>query len=286
MEASLLKFIFIFGTFHSFIYLTFALGFSLVFGVARIPYLSYAGLYTLSAYVLHLILERLGFPLLASAAITVGLVGLLSVVIGDYIVKPSMKNPLSIFISTMTVSYIVEEVFRIKMGLTPITLPSMRGVINVLGVPIAQQWMIVLAVGAISSAILLLYLTKTATGKAIRAVAESWYESMIVGINPYKVFRITMLIAGLLASVASLSLSPLKAVIPSMGWSPLFVSFAIVILGGMGSIKGTIVGSFVYGFIEQFVTWSYGGGYASIVPLVLIVLILLVRPTGLFGERG
>lgn len=285
MEPSLLKYIFIFGILHSSIYLSFALGFSLIFGVARIPYLSYAGLYTLTAYLMYIITNRFEFPVLLSAALSIGAVGLLSVIIGDYIVKPSMKNPLSIFISTMTVSYIVEEIFRIKMGLTPITLPALRGVTLLAGVPIAQQWITVLVVGLASSTIVLIFLSKTATGKAIRAVAESWYESMIVGANPFKIFRITMLIAGLLAGLASITLSPLKAVVPSMGWSPLFASFAIVILGGMGSVKGTVVGSFIYGFVEQFVTWNYGGGYAPIIPLILIVFILIFRPTGLFGEK-
>jgi branched-subunit amino acid ABC-type transport system permease component len=285
MEFTLIKFIFIFGVLHSFIYLSFALGFSLVFGVAKIPYLSYAGLYTLSAYLMHLLLIKAGAPTIISAILSIGAVGGLSIVIGDYIVKPSMKNPLSIFISTMTVSFIVEEVFRIKMGLTPVALPALRGVITIAGVPVAQQWIAVLIIGAVSSFLVLIYLSKTATGKSIRAVAESWYESMIIGINPYKVFRVTMLIAGLLAGVASISLSPLKAVVPSMGWSPLFVSFAIVILGGMGSIKGTVVASFIYGFVEQFVTWKYGGAFASIVPLALIVLVLIFRPTGLFGEK-
>jgi len=206
--------------------------------------------------------------------------------VGEAVIRTALKVPISVLISTLATAYIIEEVFRIEFGLTPITLPSVRGVSVIWGIPINNQWLLVLLTSIIMSSALLLFLKYTSTGKAIRATAESWEESMIIGVNPLKVFRVTMVIAGAYAAIAGIVLSPLKAVVPDMGWSPLFTAFTIVALGGMGSIKGTIIAATIYGFAEQSITWFFGGAYAEIVPLIIIILVLLLKPSGLFGERA
>ncbi len=285
MSLDLIKYIIVFGFLHSSIYMVFSLGFSLIFGVAKIPHLAYGALYTMSAYLSYILLTSLGLNPWISMFAAVVIVALLNLVKGDVIIKPSLKMPVSVFISTFATAYIVEEVFRIELGLTPITLPSLSGVTIIGGIPVNNQWFLVLLVSIFMSAFLLTFLKYTTTGKALRAVAESWEESMIAGIDPLKVFRITMFLSGAYAAIAGILLSPLKAVTPEMGWGPLFTAFAIIILGGMGSIKGTIVASLIYGFVEQGITWTLGGAFAEIVPLILIVATLIVRPTGLFGEK-
>ena len=283
--TSIIDYILIFGFLHASIYMVFSLGFSLIFGVAKIPYLAYGALYTSSAYITYLFLTYFNLNPLIAMILSLVLVALLNTLLGDIAVKPVMKMPVSVFISTFAIAYIIEEIFRIKMGLTPVTLPSLQGVTIILGVPVNNQWLLVLITGIILSLILVLFLKYTSIGKSIRAVAESWEESMITGINPLKVFRVTMLIAGLYAGAAGILLSPLKAITPEMGWLPLFTAFAIVILGGMGSIKGTIIASLIYAFVEQTTTWVWGSSFAEVVPLILIIIVLVVRPTGLFGEK-
>ncbi len=279
------EYIIVFGLLHASIYMVFSLGFSLIFGVAKIPYLAYGALYTTSAYIAYLFLTNFGLTPLLAMALALIIVALLNIALGDIAVKPALKMPVSVFISTFAVAYIIEEIFRIELGLTPVTLPSIQGVTLIWGVPVNNQWLLVLITSIILSVLLVLFLKHTSTGKAIRAVAEDWNEAMITGINPLKVFRTTMLIAGLYAATAGILLSPLKAITPEMGWGPLFTAFAIVILGGMGSIKGTIIASFIYAFVEQTTTWVLGSGFAEIVPLILIIMVLIVKPTGLFGEK-
>ncbi len=283
--ASIIEYIIIFGFLNASIYMVFSLGFSLIFGVAKIPYLAYGALYTLSAYSTYLFLTYLHLNPLLAMILSLIFVALLNILLGDIAVKPVLKMPVSVFISTFALAYIIEEIFRIKMGLTPITLPSLLGVTVILGVPVNNQWLLVLVLGIVLSILLVLFLRYTSIGRSIRAVAESWEESMLTGINPLKVFRITMLIAGLYAALAGILLSPLRAITPEMGWMPLFAAFAIVILGGMGSIKGTIIASLIYAFVEQTTTWVLGEGLAEIIPLILIIIILIIKPTGLFGEK-
>ena len=259
--------------------------FSLIFGVAKIPHLAYGALYTMAAYMSYILLTQLNLNPIVSMILAILIVALISLVIGDIAVKPALKMPVSVFISTFAVAYIIEEVFRIELGLTPVTLPSLHGVTTIWSIPVNNQWFLVLIVSLVMSTSLLLFLKYTTMGKAIRAVAESWEESMIIGIDPLKVFRITMILAGTYAAIAGILLSPLKAITPEMGWRPLFTAFAIIILGGMGSIKGTIIASLIYGFVEQGVTWTLGSAFAEIVPLILIIITLIVKPTGLFGEK-
>ncbi len=280
-----MKYIMVFGILYSSVYMMFSLGLSLAFGVARIAYLAYGALYTLAAYMTYLFFNHFHLPAYVSMILSVLSVSVVSAVINELIVKPALKFPVSILMSTFAVAYLIEDVIKNRMGLTPITLPSLTGVRVIAGVPVNEHWFLVLATSFVLLFLLYLFLNHTVPGKTLRAVAESWEESMIIGVNPLRVLRITMIIVGFYAASAGVLLSPLKAVTPNMGWSPLFTALAIVILGGMGSIRGTIIAAIIYGFVEQTLAWTMGSGIASIAPLIVIVATLVIRPRGLFGEE-
>ncbi|MEM0351667.1 MAG: branched-chain amino acid ABC transporter permease [Sulfolobales archaeon] len=279
-----LKYILIFGSFHSLTYLVFSLGFSLVFGVARLPNLTYGALYVLTGYSTYVFLNYLNTPLYLAVPVSILLTAAISLAIGESVIKPAIKFPVSVFITTMAVAYIFEELFSIQMGLKPVTLPLYPGTTSILGIPVSNHWLLITAVCLAMTLALLAFLYKTSTGKAIRAVAESWEESMRLGINPLRVLRATFLISGVYAALTGILLAPLKALTPTAGWSPLFAAFAIVVMGGIGNILGTVVASLVYGFIEQSMVYVLGGGIARVAPLILILLILVFRPHGLFGR--
>ncbi len=279
-----LKHVLVFGLFHSATYLVFSLGFSLIFGVARLPNISYGALYILTGYITYALISQLGVPLYLAIPASILATIAASLAIGEVAIKPAIRFPVSMFITTMAVAYIFEEVFRIQMGLVPATLPYYPGTTFVLGIPVSNHWLLVVGICSLMVLALLAFLFKTGTGRAIRAVAESWEESMRLGVNPLRVLRITLLVSGLYAALTSILLVPLKALTPTAGWTPLFAAFAIVVLGGLGSVLGTAVASLIYGFAEQLVVFTLGGGIARVVPLVLIVLVLTFRPHGLFGR--
>jgi len=226
----------------------------------------------------------LNAPLYLAVPASILLTAAVSLAIGESIIKPAIKFPVSVFITTMAVAYIFEELFRIQMGLRPATLPLYPGTTTVLGVPVSNHWLLVTAACLVMVLALLVFLYRTSVGKAIRAVAESWEESMRLGVNPLKVLRTTFLVSGVYAAFTGILLAPLKALTPTAGWSPLFAAFAIVVMGGIGNILGTVVASLIYGFIEQFMVYALGGGIARVAPLVLILLVLIFRPHGLFGR--
>ncbi|MCC6033718.1 MAG: branched-chain amino acid ABC transporter permease [Desulfurococcaceae archaeon] len=284
MYVDIYKYILLFSIFHSSTYLTFSLGFSMLFGVAKIPNLAYGSLYILSAYVMYALTTYIGLEPLVAALVAILVAGLASLLIGEVVVKPGLKMPVSVFITTLSVAYIFEEFFRIEMGLRPITLPVYPGVTYVLGVPVSNHWFLILSASLLMFLSLTAFLKYAVLGRSIRAVAESWDESRRLGIDPLKVLRVAFFVAGVYAGATGVLLTPLKALTPTAGWGPLFTAFAIVALGGVGSVTGTLIASFIYGFFEQSMTYVLGSGVASISPLILIVLVLVFRPQGLMGR--
>jgi branched-chain amino acid transport system permease protein len=284
MYVDIYKYILLFSIFHSSTYLTFSLGFSMLFGVAKIPNLAYGSLYILSAYVMYALTTYIGLEPLVAALVAILVAGLASLLIGEVVVKPGLKMPVSVFITTLSVAYIFEEFFRIEMGLRPITLPLYPGVTYVLGVPVSNHWFLILPASLLMFLSLTAFLKYAVLGRSIRAVAESWDESRRLGIDPLKVLRVAFFVAGVYAGATGVLLTPLKALTPTAGWGPLFTAFAIVALGGVGSVTGTLIASFIYGFFEQSMTYVLGSGVASISPLILIVLVLVFRPQGLMGR--
>jgi branched-chain amino acid transport system permease protein len=284
MYVDIYKYILLFSIFHSSTYLTFSLGFSMLFGVAKIPNLAYGSLYILSAYVMYALTTYIGLEPLVAALVAILVAGLASLLIGEVVVKPGLKMPVSVFITTLSVAYIFEEFFRIEMGLRPITLPLYPGVTYVLGVPVSNHWFLILSASLLMFLSLTAFLKYAVLGRSIRAVAESWDESRRLGIDPLKVLRVAFFVAGVYAGATGVLLTPLKALTPTAGWGPLFTAFAIVALGGVGSVTGTLIASFIYGFFEQSMTYVLGSGVASISPLILIVLVLVFRPQGLMGR--
>ncbi len=279
-----LRYVLVFGLFHSVTYMVFSLGFSLVFGVARLPNLSYGALYVLTGYLVYVLANQLGVPFYAAVSASLLATAAVSLAVGEIAIRPVLRFPVSVFVTTMAIAYILEEFFRMQMGLKPVTLPYYPGTTTLFGIPVSNHWLLVTGVCLLMLLALLAFLFKTNTGKAVRAVAESWEESMRLGINPLRVLRAALLVSGLYAALTSILLTPLKALTPSAGWVPLFAAFAIVVMGGLGNVLGTVVASLAYGFAEQLVVYTLGGGIARVVPLVLIVLVLVLRPHGFFGR--
>jgi branched-chain amino acid transport system permease protein len=130
-----------------------------------------------------------------------------------------------------------------------------------------------------------MFISRTKQGKAIRAVAQNMEVAKLVGINIKKVFMMSMAISALLAGFAAVLFSPVYVVSPN-SWSILFSSFPVIVLGGLGSIKGSFVASFVLAFVEKIIEFTVGGGYlVSTVTFTIMLAVLFIRPSGLFGKR-
>jgi len=279
--------LFLYTILYGFVYSIFAVGFALIFGVAKVANVAHGAFYTIAAYLYYVLWLKAGLSPVAAAVACLPPTALTGVLVGELTIRPVLKAPVSVFVTTLAASAVIEEVVRILFSTNPLPVPTIRGSYSFLGVYVPKAGILVVALGLAAVALLTLLLDKTMLGLFIRATAESWDEVRIIGGDPLRVFRVSMALSALYAGIAAVLLSPLEmAITPYGGSLQLLKAFAIVILGGLGSIAGSIAASFIFSFIEQAVSFLFMANYAYIAPLILVVIMLVIRPRGLFGEEA
>jgi branched-chain amino acid transport system permease protein len=130
-----------------------------------------------------------------------------------------------------------------------------------------------------------IFISKAKIGKSIRAVAQDREAAMLMGINADRILMLTVALSAFLVGVAAVLYVPASTLIPYMGWSTLLISFSVVILGGMGSVPGSILGAFVIAYARNFCTFFIDPAFAELVPLIIILAVLTIRPRGLLGKK-
>jgi branched-chain amino acid transport system permease protein len=159
-------------------------------------------------------------------------------------------------------------------------------IIDLGGVTAPAQRLLIIAAAFALMVALHLFLTRTVVGSTIIAMAQNRDGASIVGIDAQRVAMLTFAISGVLAAVAATLYAPINLVYPAMGHLVITKAFVIIILGGMGSIPGAIVGGLIIGFAESFGAYYISTDYKDIIAFVLLVVILSMRPEGLFAKRG
>jgi len=275
-----------------------AVGFTLSYGVTEVVNLGYGGLFMLGTYIFfvfgvagwYLHLEAL--PLLILAPILVGLIG---AIFYRSVIHPVVEDPLAPIVTTVAGLIIIQQLILIIFGpafrpirfyLRPEDQPPAFNVLGI-SVPYLRGW--AFAVSLILFIALWVFVTRTKIGAAMRAIAQDREVAMLMGINTERVYIITMTISALLAGLAGVIIlgSNWETTHPYVWSRPLVLSFAIVILGGLGSIKGSLLGAFIIGFSEKAVVTfvPQGGMLTGAVYLGIMVVVLLLRPKGLFGKH-
>jgi branched-chain amino acid transport system permease protein len=202
------------------------------------------------------------------------------------LIRPLQENLVAVLIITFSLGFFFEQFIKVFGDAVPHAVPSfMGGTITILGVPFPSQFFIIL-IGAFIVVLLTgLFINKSKTGKSIRAISQDREAAMLMGINADRILMYTVMISALLAGIAAVLYVPASSISPSMGWDVLSSSFAIVIFGGLGSIKGSIVGAFILGYSRNFVNYFIDPAFSAIFPIAVIILVLLIRPRGLFGKK-
>ncbi len=270
------------------VYSLVALGLTLVYGILHIPNFAHGALYMLGAYVTLTTMLLWGLHYWLAIAISVLVVGLLGVLMDRLVFHP-LRNapPIHDKIAAIGILLFLEALAQIVWGADYRSMDTPYGqVINVFGVTLTMQ-RILINVGAISVMILLyLFLKKTFIGSTIIAMAQNREGAHLVGINTNKVAMLTFMISGGLAAIAASLSAPINLVFPGMGHLVILKAFVIIILGGMGSIPGAIIGGYIIGFSESLGATYISGEYSDIIAFVLLVVILSFKPKGLFSREG
>jgi branched-chain amino acid transport system permease protein len=161
--------------------------------------------------------------------------------------------------------------------------PVIEGTFKAGRVLISYQALLIIAVAAVSLALLGLFLRKSRHGLAIQAVSQQMDAARLMGIPSVATFMIVMTISGALAGLAGVLLSPVFFLAPTAGFNPMIKSLVVTIFGGLGSIKGTIWAAYIIGLLESFLQVYFGAGTALPGLFLFMIIILVLRPSGLFG---
>jgi branched-chain amino acid transport system permease protein len=267
-------------------YALLAIGFSLIFGVARIVNIAHTAFYMLAAYCLYALLLRGGFGVPLSSVMAVVSVTLLSLVCYRLVIEPVRQHEAAVLISTIALALIFQEIVLHIFGGSYLGIPSaVEGVVNLAGVAIPWQRLLILIVAGAMLAATWFLLYRTRLGLAIRATANDLEVANLMGMDVNRVAMVTVAISVGLAAIAGVSVAPVFVVDPFMWLSPLVTVLAVVVLGGLGSIHGSVIGALIIGYVEALTVFllPQGAYLKGAVALSIMVVVLLVRPEGLFG---
>jgi len=267
-------------------YAVLAVGFSLIFSVARIFNMAHSALYMLAAVLVFVGINVLGFSYALSAVMSIGITILFGIMCYILLFDKVKVHETAVMIISIAVAMLLQEIFLMTLGAHYRGIPSfVVGSVEILSVYLLYQHLFIILGCLIAIFILLMLLKKTNLGKAIRAVSQDIEIANLMGINVSRVCLITMGISAGLAAIAGVVAAPLQPIQPFMWLESLITILAVVVLGGLGSLKGSIFGAIILGFSQIIVVAIIPGGsfLRGAVSLATMVLVLTIRPEGLAG---
>lgn len=270
------------------VYALVALGLTLEYGILQIPNFAHGVLYTLGAYLTFLTVTALGYNYWVAIGFAMLALAIMGVVIDRLVYHPLVNAPhLNSFIAAIGLIYIFKAGMLIIWGPDFKRFPPINEeIINILGATVTTQRIIIVLVTVILIFLLNLFIKKTMAGMSIEALAQDREGALLAGINVKRVETMVFAVGSAMAAVAAALISPIFLVYNTMGDAVILKAFVIIILGGMGSIPGAVIGGYIIGLVE-----SLGGAYLStdyneIVAFAILIGVLAVKPTGLFGMRS
>jgi len=255
-----------------------------------------AGVLSVAQFALLLLFFRVKLPeawncnLLVGLAISIVFISVLSIFINRYIIDPVRERGVAVLIITVALAFFTERLLVAVYGESAISVPSFvktQAIGLVLDNTIDSKRLLMFFVGVMLIVLVWLLMNKTRIGKGVLAVAQDREAASLMGVNPNFVFSFAISVSAILAALAGVFTTPfLGDAQPQIWLNPLIKAFAIVILGGLGSIFGSVLASFILAFFEKFTKYYISSSLEEIVFLVVIIAILILRPQGLFGKKG
>ena len=264
-----------------------ALGFVLIYKATGVINFAQGEFLLIGAYSFYTAFVVMQLPIVIALLVGVLVAVVVGVVVERFILRPMVgQSHISIIMVTIGLASVLSALVQMFYGTQPRSMPPIlpRGSVSILGgtVPVNRLWAIVIC--AVVLVLLTWFFQKSRHGVAMRAVADDQQAAMTVGISVRRVFAMSWALAAISALIAGVTLADITTVEMNIVNFGLLV-FPVVIMGGLDSVPGTIVGGLTIGLVTQFVAGYMDPGLASIAPYLVLVLVLLVRPYGVFGEK-
>jgi branched-chain amino acid transport system permease protein len=270
---------------QSSLYALVALGFTLIFGVGGVLNLAHGANITIGAFVAYAVGIQMGYGGFVGLGAAFVVTGLLSGIYYLGLVKRIQDEPIMVMIITLVTAVALEEYIRFVYGSQPKVLTLLDGRVSIAGSTVTHTQLLVFALSAALIAALFAFVNYTRQGKALLATSMTRKGAALVGIEADRINLLVWVAAGALAGVAGVFLGTTQGASWAMGRTPLVLSFSIVVLGGIGSIRGSVLGAFVVGSLEVLTVQYIDSSLTGLTPLLVLVAVLLVRPEGLFGRE-
>lgn len=270
------------------IYALIALGYTMVYGIAKMLNFAHGDIIMVGAYTILTILQLSGNPYVA-IAVSIVVCTVAGIVIERLAYKPLRgASPLAVLITAIGVSFLLQAIAQLIFGSKSqtISLPDF-GKIHIGNFEINASTIITLVVGGVIMAALTLFVKKTNTGRAMQAVSEDKGAALLMGVNVNRIIMITFAIGSALAAFASLFyLMQIPSITPTLGSMPGIKAFTAAVIGGIGSIPGAMLGGVLLGLIEKIcLSIPVISPYTTAIEFSLLIVILLVKPIGLLGKK-
>jgi branched-chain amino acid transport system permease protein len=277
------------GLINGAFYAMLSLGLALIFGMLNIINFAHGALYMMGAFAAYLLLEHFGLNYWVALIVAPVLVGIFGMIIERTMLKPLYKlDHLYGLLLTFGLALILEGVFRDQYGVSgiPYAVPSqLAGGWNLgfMFLPIYRGWVVVASLAVCIATWLLI--EKTKLGSYLRAATENPQLVQAFGINVPAMITLTYGLGVALAALAGVLAAPIYSVNPLMGSNLIIVVFAVVVIGGMGSIMGSVVTGFMLGLLEGLTKVFYPEASSTVI-FVVMAIVLLIKPAGLFGRAN
>ncbi|GAA3530312.1 branched-chain amino acid ABC transporter permease [Aeromicrobium flavum] len=267
------------------IYCLAAIGLTLVFGVLGFPNLAHGALYMLGAYLTFFFLTDVGLPYVVAILAAAVVLAFLGVVLERLVFHPLRNSPHTHhMIATVGVMFFLVAVVQEIWGTGFLRMESpVNGQVSVAGAQVSWQRIIIIVTAVVVLLLLTWFLKRSPHGQAIEAIEQDRTGAALVGINPSMVSMVTFAVSLALVAIAAGLVAPINLLSPGMGDSLSLTVFAIIILGGLGSLPGAIIGGFTIAIAEVMAATyiSVGAGEAAI--FIILIAVLAIKPTGIFG---
>lgn len=285
--TSLLEQMLINGLLSGFVYVIMALGFTLIFGIMRMVNFAHGEIYMVGAFSVLVFYRELGLDFFVAVALGVVVSAGVGALLERLLFRPFVGRELGGMIMSLAAAIILQSVVAIAFG------PSEQSVARpVTGVWHLHEAVVSLDRAAVSLCALValvgfyLFLKFTRLGLAMQAVAQDRETASLMGVEADKVYLYAFAIASGMAGLAGGLMAPIYTIGPYMGELPMLKAFVVVILGGLGSVPGAVVGGILIGLVESVFATSFDSTIALIASFAIVLLIIIVRPRGLLGKAA
>ena len=279
--------ILIYGIINSFSLALMAIGFTLVYGISRLPNFAHGALYVVTGFLVWSFIHLLKLNYILSIILALVIMGLVGAAIYRFVLIRVRGMATSEIIATYALGLAILEFLRWAgfKGMT-YTLPVfIEGSISIGGIPVDLQRIIVICIGIVVVSFMWLFTHFNKTGLALRGMAQDEHAAMMLGIDSDWMAVIAMAMGSVLAGLSAVALLPLGNIVVEAGYNVLILSIAVCIVGGLGSWVGAIMAAFMIGFLQIITVKYIQSHFHMVVALLAIIITLILRPSGLFGRQ-